>query len=94
MRAMVVGLAMMAAMAGAEAQPAPVEHLFDIEKDLDTLCRGSAEGGVLRDDICEVRDKAVKALYSLGYCYGKEGQAGYQMKWHRCGRGSQRHSNG
>ena len=26
----------------------------------------------------------VNVLSAMGYCYGRRGQAGYQMQWHKC----------
>ncbi len=31
-------------------------------------------------------------LNQLGWCYGKQGQIGADMRWHRCTSASQRHT--
>ncbi len=31
------------------------------------------------------RDRIVAGLQQAGYCYGRRGQVGAQMSWHRCG---------
>lgn len=68
----------------AAAQPAPVKALLSIERDLNGFCRGWSGDDKHTQEVCEVRDKATKALSDLGWCYGKQDQAGYQMAWHKC----------
>lgn len=48
-------------------------------------CRGSS--GVDPDTFppCVQRQKLTQQLASMGYCFGKQGEAEYQMAWHRCG---------
>ena len=78
----------------AAAQPATVQQLLRIERDLDGMCRGSTSlDRSLIDKTCSVRERAAKLLNSLGYCYGKRGQIGADMRWHRCGPGSERMSS-
>ena len=61
-------------------------ELIDVEQILNTICRGGTYEQSI--DACEPRDKLVDALNQIGYCYGKEGQEGYQMRWHKCTKGS------
>jgi hypothetical protein len=64
----------------------PLQSLLTLEGDANDRCRG---GGV--DDIwaaCAERTEYVEALHVRGMCYGKQGQIGADMVWHRCGPGS------
>ena len=67
--------------------PAP---LLDIERELDLLCRGSSGDAPATDQICKLRDKVAKVLQGIGYCYGRKGQTGAEMQWHKCARDSLR----
>lgn len=46
-------------------------------------CRGGTDPDKI-EIMCDLRDKIGKALDDKGWCYGEQGQAGYQMKWHSC----------
>ncbi|MBW6397025.1 hypothetical protein KPL78_04155 [Roseomonas sp. HJA6] len=52
------------------------------------LCRGGTGDSIETEIACEVRDDLVRRLREVGWCYGEVGQAGYQMRWHRCNRRS------
>jgi hypothetical protein len=62
-----------------------VRDLMSLQRDLDNACRGGTpdDNGNL-DRLCTIRDRLSKAINRLGYCYGKRGQYGYQMQWHKC----------
>jgi hypothetical protein len=48
-------------------------------------CRGSTSpDSASTMDACEHRDHATVVLHRLGWCRGKQGELGYQMKWHSC----------
>lgn len=51
-------------------------------------CRGGSGDDPKTHDACDEREAYSKRLSQLGWCYGKRGQAGYQLQWHRCGPGS------
>lgn len=53
-------------------------------------CRGGSGDDPKTDLACDEREAYSKRLNQLGWCYGKEGEAGYQHKWHRCTRNSVR----
>lgn len=55
--------------------------LRDVQKQ-DEICRGTSDE-VLTPKACEERDKLVERLESRGFAYGREGQIGCQMRWHR-----------
>jgi hypothetical protein len=64
--------------------------LMTAESMLNGICRGSV--GANEDVIgysCQARQAVVSALDKLGWCYGKIGQAGADMRWHKCTKGSQ-----
>lgn len=52
------------------------------------LCRGGSGDRPETEIACQVRDDLVRRLRDVGWCYGEAGQAGYQMRWHRCNRRS------
>lgn len=59
------------------------QDIADAEK-LNGLCRGSSSDLVSTDMHCKKRDAAYAALEKRGWCWGREGQAGYEMKWEPC----------
>ena len=74
----------------AHAQAAVVRDLLSVERDLNSMCRGWSGDEKHTDQVCAVRDKMNKALNKMGYCYGKHGQIGADMEWHKCTRNSLR----
>lgn len=66
------------------------EALLAIEGELNSMCRGWSGDDPHTGKVCDVRDSMHKLLGTMGYCYGKQGQAGYQMQWHKCTGGSNR----
>ena len=66
------------------------QDLIKIESDkyiavamkLNEDCRGGHSDAT--DEVCIARDIAFIKLNSVGYCYGKEMESGYQHKWHKC----------
>lgn len=53
-------------------------------QDENTRCRGGS--GDSRDTwkACDRREAIGAKLDAVGWCYGRPGEAGYQMSWHRC----------
>ena len=49
-------------------------------------CRGNSGDDPDTMKACDRREVVGAALQSVGWCYGREGEYGYQMDWHRCGR--------
>lgn len=47
-------------------------------------CRGGPGDSKATWAACDEREAYGKRLDQLGWCYGKRGQYGYQMKWHVC----------
>ncbi len=82
---LIVAVAIVSAATSAFARP-DAAALLQAEAKADATCRGNVDresGETL--EACSRRDRLVGRLYQIGYCYGKKGQFGYQMKWHRCG---------
>lgn len=68
--------------------PANVKALLRAEAELNDLCRGGSGDDPKTMQACDDRNAVEVRLYAAGWCYGKHGQAGYQMKWHKCTRNS------
>lgn len=52
-------------------------------------CRDSDEPNSFQtQEECHRRERLVGRLTQAGMCYGKKGQVGAEMHWHRCGPGS------
>ncbi|RWA81318.1 hypothetical protein [Mesorhizobium sp.] len=51
-------------------------------------CRGGSGDDPQTGKACNARDALARQLEAAKWCYGKNGQSGYQFKWHRCGKGS------
>jgi hypothetical protein len=57
---------------------------------LDGICRGStSDNEDMKGYSCQARQAVISALDKLGWCYGKIGEIGAKMRWHKCTRGSQ-----
>jgi hypothetical protein len=67
-----------------------LKPMISAEHDLDVMCRGGSPEEFTTVEACKRRDKLVNALYGKGYCYGKKGQPGADMQWHKCGPNSLR----
>lgn len=59
--------------------------LIALVEGLNDRCRGGSGDNAETLKACNERDAPMRQLQSLGYCYGKQGQAGYQYEWHHCG---------
>lgn len=82
-----VALALAAGMiAGATmAQAQPADELIASYRALNSACRGGSGDDPRTQKACVERDRVVAGLQQAGYCYGRRGQIGAQMSWHRCG---------
>lgn len=67
-----------------EGNQQTVKRLLEEARSLNRRCRG-AEGANPSSTVCGDRDAKFDELGDLGWCYGKEGEAGYQHEWHVCG---------
>ncbi|WP_318874286.1 hypothetical protein RWA02_02660 [Sinorhizobium meliloti] len=50
-----------------------------------STCRGSIGDSPERTAACSRREALTPKLEAVGWCYGREGEYGYQMDWHVCG---------
>lgn len=53
--------------------------------DQNSACRGGAGNDEKTLAACQSREAISAKLEAVGWCYGREGEVGYQMDWHRCG---------
>jgi hypothetical protein len=60
------------------------ETMIKLWHEANSQCRGGPGDQKATLDACEEREAYGKRLGQLGWCYGKPGEAGYQMKWHQC----------
>jgi len=65
------------------ARNAEVKSLLAQARELNRRCRGTE--GATNPAVCEQRDAKFDELNNVGWCYGKEGEFGYQQEWHMCG---------
>jgi len=73
------------AQSGASRDPATLTKLWYQENE---KCRGGHGDDPQTDAACAARETYNAKLRAVGWCYGKHGQLGYQMSWHRCAPGS------
>lgn len=81
-------IAFVSSLTDAAKAQTPTAELLAIEGKLNSMCRGWSGNDPHTDEVCALRDDLHKLLGTMGYCYGKKGQAGYQMQWHKCTTGS------
>jgi len=74
--------AVMQAQSGAGRDPATLLKLWHQENE---RCRGGFGDDPRNDAACAARETYGAKLSAIGWCYGKQGEAGYQMTWHKCG---------
>ncbi|SCX03855.1 COG3904 family protein [Agrobacterium rosae] len=54
-------------------------------QDENGTCRGSSGDSPQTLAACEHREAIGDKLQTVGWCYGRQGEYGYQMQWHACG---------
>ncbi|WBV42539.1 hypothetical protein [Pseudoroseomonas cervicalis] len=62
--------------------------LVALSNDADERCRGGSGDNPETHIACAERTEIGERLAVVGWCYGRQGQYGYQMNWHQCGRDS------
>ena len=61
-----------------------IQSHISVENTLNSMCRGGRGDDPDTGRACDARNKTLKVINRLGWCYGKKNQAAYQMKWHPC----------
>jgi hypothetical protein len=64
--------------------PEPAATLIELWLDANGRCRGGAGDAARTDAACAERERLGGRLDGLDWCYGKRGQIGAEMQWHRC----------
>jgi hypothetical protein len=68
-----------------------VQNLIKADELLDGICRGTADPDSSDAKLaCKARQVVYEAIDKHNWCYGKIGQVGADMRWHKCGKNSQR----
>jgi hypothetical protein len=75
------------AYASCDGIPGYAAELLIKARYFDLICRGSLNIKEA-DDACEKRTIVSSKLNACGWCYGKKGQYGSQMDWHKCTKNS------
>ena len=84
MKVFFVALALILSLGSAFAQPISTSELLTRSEQANSRCRGGSSNDESTWVACGQRDILDEMLKRSGYCYGKRGEAGYQMKWHAC----------
>jgi hypothetical protein len=66
------------------AKISDLKVLLAFENDTNERCRGGSGDERSTWNACDERTEYEDRLSALGMCYGKAGQSGFQMSWHRC----------
>jgi len=64
--------------------PRPISNLMFIADVLNDKCRGGSGDDPNTMRACEIRDGVITKIKELGWCWGHEGQAGYEKDWEPC----------
>jgi len=80
---------MMAATPGC-ADDLVVHNLIKADELLDGICRSADPDSSDAKLACKARQVVYEAIDKHNWCYGKIGQVGADMRWHKCGKNSQR----
>lgn len=84
-------IAFCAAVSNANAQSRnDPKTMMRLWHEANSACRGGSGDDPKTELACEEREAYSTRLGQLGWCYGKQGEYGYQHQWHRCGRRSMR----
>jgi hypothetical protein len=67
-----------------------VSALINRWQDENGRCRGGSGDDPKTYQACDERSATGNKLAEAGWCYGREGEAGYQMEWHPCAANSTR----
>lgn len=76
--------------APALAQTDRAEAVLAWHQDANTRCRGGSGDSQATWQACGERDAYGRVLNGMGWCYGRRGESGAAMNWHRCEANSNR----
>ncbi len=65
-------------------QAANPEGMLTRWQDQNGKCRGGSGDSQETLRACDARTHTEKSLAAAGWCYGRQGEYGHQMEWHRC----------
>lgn len=71
-------------------QAEPDRTLIDMWLESNNSCRGGRGDSPKTEAACGERERIGARLEKLGNCYGRKGEIGAEMVWHKCGKGSHR----
>ena len=71
-------------------QAEPDRTLIDMWLEADSSCRGGRGDSPKTEAACGERERISARLEKLGNCYGRKGEIGAEMVWHKCEKGSHR----
>ena len=75
---------LIASPVGAAGKPPKV--LYDQWLKATVECRGNAETEAETNAACDRRNVIDRKMAMAGWCFGRPGDDGAHMDWHRCGR--------
>ncbi len=70
--------------------PGDAQSLLQRFEQLNGRCRGGSGNDPATWAACDERERLGPRLNALGWCFGREGEMGAEMQWHRCGPNSRR----
>jgi hypothetical protein len=72
---------------GSAESPTPeVQKLMKQEEELNDQCRGGSGDSPKTMAACEKRNKVFDQIMRKGWCWGSDGQTGYERSWVKCKR--------
>ncbi|NDV87229.1 hypothetical protein GTW51_11005 [Aurantimonas aggregata] len=74
----------------ADGLDADTDEIIELYADANDRCRGGSGDDPRTLGACGEREEYFTILTKRGWCYGREGEAGFQMEWHVCGPNSVR----
>lgn len=85
MRNLMISLSFFVYSASCFAAGSRPSDLISQEQHADSECRGKPGGSDRSNAGCKARQLIEDKLYAIGWCYGRPGEASFQMDWHKCG---------
>ena len=89
-RALLLACAAAALVAPPALAQVDAATVLRLEREANGRCRGGSGDSQETWEACGARDAYGRIPAMLGWCYGRRGEAGHQMSWHRCEANSNR----